>query len=73
MKKTTSDAAAPSKVDVKKQIRELKAAIATAITEKKSLEVKNLRRQVRRLKAVTRKLASAAPKAAPAEAAPPAA
>ncbi len=71
--KKTGDEVAPSKSDVKKQIRELKAAIAAAITEKKGSEVKNLRRRVRRLKAVTRKLASAARTAPPAEATPPAA
>jgi hypothetical protein len=60
-----------NKSELKKQISELKGAIAKAIGEKNASEVKTLRRRVKRLKAGTRRLARAAkPPAAPAPAAP---
>lgn len=70
MEKKTVDESGSSKSDLKKQIRELKVAIATAITEKQGGEVKNLRRRVKRLKARTRELARGAGAAGAVAAAP---
>ncbi len=58
------------KVDLKKQIRQLRVAISEAIQAKNSNEVKRLRREVKRLKRQTRHLAAAPPAAAPTAAAP---
>ena len=49
------------KAAVKKQVRELKAKIADAIQNKNASELKKLRRQVKRLKGETRRLAKTKP------------
>jgi hypothetical protein len=60
-----------SGTELKRQIRELRTRIAAAIGEKKSGEVKKLRRQVKRLKRETRKRAAAKKAQVAAPASPP--
>ena len=54
--------AAPTKSDVKQQIRQIKRLVVEALSAGKRAEAKKLRRRKRQLKAVTWRLAKVAPK-----------